>query len=61
MKRKIAMFLFAVGLAATASATHMDDYACSQYCTLERKACEAEGAGECRLVERQCLQDCHHY
>jgi len=60
MNRKIAMFLFAVGLAATASAAHMDDFACREYCALERQTCETEGAGGCLLVERQCLMECRH-
>ncbi len=60
MNRKIAIFLFAVALAATASAAHMDDFACREYCALERQTCETEGAGGCLLVERQCLMECRH-
>lgn len=61
MNRKIAMFLFAIGLAATASAAHMDDFACREYCAIERQTCEAEAAGNnCLLVERQCLMECRH-
>lgn len=61
MNRKIAMFLFAIGLAATASAAHMDDFACREYCALERQTCEAEAAGNnCLLVERNCLMECRH-
>ena len=55
------MFLFAIGLAATASAAHMDDFACREYCALERQTCETEAAGNnCLLVERQCLMECRH-
>ncbi|HAV38446.1 MAG TPA: hypothetical protein DCX52_19200 [Massilia sp.] len=61
MNRKIALFLFTLGLAATASATHMDDLACREYCAFERKNCEAEAAGNnCLLVERTCLMECRH-
>ncbi len=60
MNRKIALFLFSLGLAATASATHMDDLACREYCAFERKNCEAGGAADCMVVERQCLMECRH-
>lgn len=60
MNRKIALFLFSLGLAATASATHMDDFACREYCALERQTCQAEGGTNCQLVERQCLMECRH-
>lgn len=60
MNRKIAMFLFAIGLAASASATHMDDFACREYCASERQTCQAQGGTECQIAERQCLMECRH-
>ncbi|XYJ12511.1 hypothetical protein ACSUZJ_11130 [Telluria sp. B2] len=60
MNQKIAMFLFAIGLAASARARHMDDFACREYCASERQTCRAEGGAGCQLAERQCLIECRH-
>lgn len=60
MNRKIAMFLFAIGLAASANAAHMDDFACREYCEMEYKTCKAEGNTGCEVIERTCYMECTH-
>lgn len=63
MNRKIAMFLFAIGLAASASAGHMgymDEIACREYCEMEYKNCVADKGTECHLVQIRCWNDCMH-
>ena len=65
MNRKIAMFLFAIGLAASASAGHlgygyMDETACREYCEMQYKNCEAEGGADCHYAQFGCWSDCMH-
>lgn len=60
MNRKIALFLFAIGLAASAGAAHMDDFACREYCALEYKTCKDEGRSGCEIIERTCYSECIH-
>lgn len=61
MKKRLALFLFSVGLGASAMAAHMDELACREYCAIERATCEANDEGLCWQKERNCYMECMHY
>ena len=62
MNRKLALFLFSLGLATSAAADgRMDEFACREWCQTVEDECRANGEGNCALRERQCYMECMAY